>query len=307
MEATKRQHYVWREYLRAWSHEESIWAYYKPDKKLIQTSLMNVAQGRYFYKVSSLTQIEKDWLVKLTYFNNPISQDLNSQIIYEFIKAGYLIDGLTISDPKEIKDRINLIEKNSFEIVMGIFENLGKDIIKIRTKEELVSLVDSDNILQSIIFVFVQFTRTKGAKDRMMESFSDEDNPVVLSLLDKAWFIISLTYSIISGITLAANAGLRITLLHNLTEINFITGDQPIINTEAKNSEEGNEVKELKLYYPISPKHALFIESDSLISEKCSFEEITEIDTVKTYNQAIIQSSDNFIFDNSNSLLTKIL
>jgi hypothetical protein len=45
----------------------------------------------------------------------------------------------------------------------------------------------------------------------------------------------------------------KITVISNQTELDFITSDNPCINI-AKN------IEELKLYLPISPKKALFIE-----------------------------------------------
>lgn len=50
----RRQHYVWRHYLRSWSSNDKIWCHH--DGKTFLSNLMGVAQKRDFYKISELTE-----------------------------------------------------------------------------------------------------------------------------------------------------------------------------------------------------------------------------------------------------------
>jgi len=60
----KRQHYVWRHYLKPWSVGESIWTYFKELDKIEKPGLMGVAQEKHFYKLIDLTAAEEKFLGK---------------------------------------------------------------------------------------------------------------------------------------------------------------------------------------------------------------------------------------------------
>jgi hypothetical protein len=59
MSVVKRQHYVWRAYLRPWAKNERIWTNFKQLNKIQQPSLMGVAQEKYFYKLVDFTDSEE--------------------------------------------------------------------------------------------------------------------------------------------------------------------------------------------------------------------------------------------------------
>lgn len=59
----KRQHYVWRNYLRGWADKKDhIWALKKDEGKILCPELMGVAQEKYFYRVHELTKPEIDFM-----------------------------------------------------------------------------------------------------------------------------------------------------------------------------------------------------------------------------------------------------
>ena len=60
---TKKSHFVWKYYLRNWATDGSIFCSMNgsiPQK----TSLDNVANKRYFYKLTSFNQFEKEFLIR---------------------------------------------------------------------------------------------------------------------------------------------------------------------------------------------------------------------------------------------------
>jgi hypothetical protein len=51
----KKQHYVWKEYLKPWCLNRRIFTYLKSLKKPIFSSLDGVAQERYYYSLAEFT------------------------------------------------------------------------------------------------------------------------------------------------------------------------------------------------------------------------------------------------------------
>ena len=84
----------------------------------------------------------------------------------------------------------------------------------------------------------------------------------------------------------------------------YITGDQPVVNTHSINSGLLDEPTEFEIYYPISPKKAVMITmNDNRFASDTVF---VTIEDVKLYNSYIIDRSHEQIFSNSESLLEEL-
>lgn len=80
MKVARKQHYVWKKYLRAWCNtNEQLYCSFKKSKP-IKTSLTNVANKRDFYKLKKLNAFEIDF-IKYT-----INKKLPKEMADEFIK-----------------------------------------------------------------------------------------------------------------------------------------------------------------------------------------------------------------------------
>lgn len=60
--ATKKQHYIWRNYLRSWTGNDSTTGKIVclRENKIFSTSLMNIAHENYFYNIHPLSELERD-------------------------------------------------------------------------------------------------------------------------------------------------------------------------------------------------------------------------------------------------------
>lgn len=90
-------------------------------------------------------------------------------------------------------------------------------------------------------------------------------------------------------------------ILESRENLEFVTGDQPVINMAAVGLELHEEPSGLELYYPISPRKALLITSEPKgfggarrsISER----------EVEFYNRAIIDQSGKQVYGRTEALL----
>src|SRR5680860_163315 len=85
MSIVKRQHYVWRHYLKPWADKEYIWTYFKELGKIEKPSLMGVAQEKYFYKLVDISDEDEEYLKKFIERISPKSvKDLNFDFLRLF-------------------------------------------------------------------------------------------------------------------------------------------------------------------------------------------------------------------------------
>lgn len=289
----KKHHYVWREYLRSWTEKDDlIHTYFKKENKVAKPNLINVAQERFYYSSEEFTLTEKNNLKNLTFqLSDNYSSSANLSILSAFTLYSDIKRKLNQNNIDFIEDELKFIKTNFIENLHSDIENYGKKLIEVKELEDLNFLKDQKELLKTMIFLCIQYTRTKNMKN----SFSKT------SFLDKYNNPISLIFGITLANKLTFEKNLRFKLLINKSNIYFITSDQPIINLIDKNKD--GSVDDLIFYYPISPKISIQIDFKN---NESMFESINiDESKVKYLNSKIYQYSNNLIFSNSEQQISK--
>lgn len=307
----KRQHFVWRKYLRAWTNDESIWTYFIELSKIERVNLMGVAQEKYFYKLIDLEESEEKLLKQLVeHISKHLVKQLNLDFLALFTSANKLkkhfeksaLEGV---DKEKIAEDIRVLEHNLMEDTHCVMEGFGNDLLNCKNVSDLKALDDEQSLDldKAIMFVCFQYLRTKAMKKAVLKGFKGEK---LEGFVEKTWNIVSycMATNIAQAITLRPDT--RFVFLTNNTGNYFITGDQPAINLLGDElTEDGDEIKGLEMYYPLSPVTALIIHHDTAQAEKFS-SKILNSSEVDFYNQEILKNADFNIFANSKTQLEKL-
>ena len=294
-ELIKRQHYVWRNYLRAWADGESIYTLFKTQKEIRKTALMGVAQEKYFYELPELTVVEEAKLKTfINHFSNPDNQDLSNDFFNLFTAHNSIIRNFdpsksTEEEKKVFEKEVRKIKVNSMEKLHGHIESLGDKLLNIASCDDLDSLTE-DEIYYSIIFLCFQFIRTKPRQKAIEKEINGHQ---IADFSKKVWNILTFTLAFNMARAISIHKDRKIVLLKNNTDLNFITGDQPSFNIDTSLNEESLP-KVLELYYPISPKLALIVNINSSLDQ--FLEKEISIDEVNTYNLKLLENSNFFVF-----------
>ena len=86
-QVTKKQHYIWRNYLRPWTDNNSTTGRITclRKNKIFPTSLMNIAHENYFYNIHALSDLERQCIYKMV-IEHSVSKCKSSVISYH-VKA----------------------------------------------------------------------------------------------------------------------------------------------------------------------------------------------------------------------------
>ncbi|MGG5243082.1 DUF4238 domain-containing protein [Pseudomonas lurida] len=294
----RRQHYVWRHYLRPWSNKDQIWCH--RDGKTFLSNLMGVAQKRDFYKVSELTEEDIIFINKtaIEFTKNEMLRESNKGWIDTFqmlftIRNQLSASGIEHPGADAIFDElaINMEEDLHSAIEAGAIKHIEK-ILELDT-----SLFSSEEEYMSFShFICVQYLRT----NRIKENAINNTEGLYPGVLERTFGVLRHIYATnMAWSTFARREEFRPVLLVNNTETNFIAGDQPIINTYAANVGWSVQVEEVEFYYPFSPKVAVIISSKEQYGNGYIFEQNAE--QVHMFNTAIARSAHSQIYAQSRS------
>jgi hypothetical protein len=112
---------------------------------------------------------------------------------------------------------------------------------------------DDERCIAFLHYLCTQYMRTKGIKERTI-ALCNADGSADLS---RVWNLIIHMSAVNIGASLFLDRRQRtLVLIHNRTDVPFVTGDQPAINLKGTRP---RAPENLSIYYPISPKLALLL------------------------------------------------
>lgn len=250
---TKKQHYVWKAYLRSWSKNDLIPTLFLNKKKVETTNLINVAQKRFFYRFDYLNHNEIAFLrAGIEDAPEEIRTMLNNLVDIPAL--------LKTFENHPNKTAIDRIEKNGFESFHTMVESQGKKLIKCRTIKDLKLFEIHLDKTDALIYLTLQYFRTNKRRNdikRSKLSLSDVIN------FDKIFPIMSIIMALEIAYKLSMLESISYTILEIKNDSNFITSDQPVVNLLSHLKDEQGLTKELEYYYPLTPKHSIKINFNS--------------------------------------------
>lgn len=302
MTIAKRQHYVWRHYLRPWADNESIWTYFKELGKIEKANLMRVAQEKYFYRLIDISDEDEEYLIK---FIEQISPDSIIDLNFDFLRLFTIPKKLkqlfqttiSINDKKLFADEINELEINLMENAHGKTEALGLKLLTFRTIEDLKTLEENRYLFDTIMFLCFQYFRTKKIRESVLNSFKGGEFE---KQAETTWNIISFTFATILARSISLDPKLKFIFINNRTTNHFITGDQTFFNI----SEKQTDVNKDEFYYPITPKHAIIIHFRDDQNNKFVDKDADEV-MINDLNNKVVENSGFFVFASTKDQLLK--
>ncbi|MDT0644990.1 DUF4238 domain-containing protein [Zunongwangia sp. F363] len=291
----KRQHYVWRRYLRSWSNSKDlIPSLIKFEKKIATTNLMNVAQEKFYYSLQEFSKEEEIALKGI--ISNLSNQD--TEVIFQeyyelftsYSKLKRAIKNNEIPESKlvEIEDKLDLMKSNLMEDFHSDFESFGEKLMQIKTVEDLKFLDDDESELKTIIFLCFQYVRTKRMQNIFTQKFQGH-----YKILPKYFHILSFVLATGMANGFRNYKKTKFVFIENISSTDFITSDQPIINLKEDERDEKGNVISLEFFYPLNPTIALKVHYND--GNKYGHLKIKEKE-VKMFNNIIFKKSEDFIF-----------
>lgn len=300
----RRHHYVWRRYLRAWSDNEKIFCL--REKKILNPNLMGVAQQRDFYKLRELRDEDVSFIKKLAIENSPKGLVRGHEdLLHAFSLISQLKNispNIAITDNQQVRNAVELYIHNLEEDLHSDAENIGDKYLGELLKGNTEFFNTELGFIEFIYFLNVQYLRTKKIKENVVKGFAL--NKPHINMLG-CWNVLSHIFAVNAVHSFCLDRGnYKLVLIKNNSDLEFITGDQPVINIFSLSAPKNEALERLAFYYPISPKLAVLVIEKHYFEGK--FELTYDEKSVRSHNKAIVSSSLEQVFSSNREILEEL-
>jgi len=217
---------------------------------------MGVGQEKDFYRLKEMTPDDIKFLRDFCSLQPPELRKINFNWIELFSKIFELKNCMLKSgaDADRLQQAMDMASIQLEESFQGAIEQNGIDPLDALLKGDTTFYRDIAGKAPFIHFLCTQYTRTKAMKARALS----ERYRLAVRNPEVIWNALAHIIATSLGSSLVRER-YDLFLLRNNTTTPFITGDQPVINVHAKAVAPGETVKDLDLYYPISPSTAVLV------------------------------------------------
>lgn len=251
-ERKHRQHHVWQYYLEPWTSDGKIFSLINGGP--CRPNTINVAVERHFYRLHRLTTAD---LAILKLFID-IGPSHARRLHEDFVKALLMPRAFVeqhkehLKNPEEMEEILLTQEINVLEDYHASIEDSFTPTLQAIRNGDLSFYDDTHECIMFARYVATQYMRTKGIKVGMIDIFQRKNGLDI----SRVWDIASLMQGVNIGCSLfLGRKRQQLMLLRNSTEVEFITGDQPVINLHGGDRSKAPE--QLCMYYPVDPRAAL--------------------------------------------------
>ena len=185
-------------------------------------------------------------------------------------------------------------EKVGFEDFHTSIESMAFPFVKMARKGDLLFLADRDSAWYFVCYIYDHFSRTLGFLDprEINKSFERFDAEGRMRIASYVRYMIPIVYA--DGFS--NNGDFRFALIENKTGHEFITGDQPVVNT----STEGTNVMDsTRLFFPLSPNRAVCFGHKDRMANMADGKTEISVDHVKALNNHLCNASREQVFATS--------
>jgi hypothetical protein len=299
----RKQHYVWRHYLKSWAPGGSIFCLRGHD--IFSSSLDGVANRRDFYKPEPLLP-EELALVRVLAVDSAakhlrgtnegwLKTLLTPQLVLPALSQH--ADKFTGSEVETIEEMIHNFEEDFYA---GLENAAIKQLAALR-RCDASFLQDDMELIGFLHFICLQSLRTAKMQDQLVAAV--QLKPPLRFV--PVWQIVRHVFaSNIASMLYFGRRDWRLLFLTNFSARPFLTGDQPVINTYAARQPPGTQVDNLELYYPLSPRLAVLLtETVNVPNGHRSSLNLQEVDM---YNGQIVRSAHEQIYADSRRILEQV-
>lgn len=331
---TKRQHLIWRKYLAPWTNSPEktngkIFCYDVFKKNIRYQSIEDVGVEKYTYDMSMIKDEDKEIAFKYyqNWLNNKNNMHFNLQLVEsehlfekDYIEKNYICVvekkgepflrmlynmKFPFSGPPYLENKKTKLEEVRRKASMGeLSEKELNPLLEENDKKREEYLREPDNRYVFYEFLAVQMMRTWKAKECIMDSKGSTIQQFPnTKLRETSEAIFPLMMMINSDILACALYEHNIELIENMTNIEFITCDFPIINLCANYKDKEN-VKDFEIFYPISPVLAIVCKKSLKINRIKKEKDISNIDRL---NSMVITAATKQVYAKSESVLGRYI
>jgi len=301
LEAKKRHHYVWANYLTRWGNGTKNVFYITKTGKLAHDSVRAIVAGDYFYKTTRLTSKHVEVIKGFSRQSPDHLQQKHMSYLNDFLKMQQAETIYRNSDiqNQEVELHLHAVKCNLLENLHASHEKKVLPVLAALADEQLDVLQDKQHMVEFMAFFGHQISRTKTFRDSVIQVLSRRTalEIEVADAMAHAWWFLSYMFGMNLGLSLYGDRhNAKHALLINDTKVPFITSDQPIVNVHSCVSETVFAVpKHADFFYPISPRIAYIIcDSDRFTPGKNEVDEGTVVElNSKVAAQAMVHIIGN--------------
>lgn len=295
LQLKRENHYVWANYLKNWSANNSDVWYTTKKLKNACDSVKAIVKERNLYQARYISDEHVRFILEVS-AQSP--KDLQ-KIHHSFLEPFLIIQNIeklyqsSVTENKQLKMYIEAFKSNTLENIHTAIENNMHKILEELQKKNLKILDERENIIKFMNFFGHQISRTAPFRNKILASQTD---PTIQKICKESWWVISYIFGVNIGKSFFETRHIdHHCLLINESDEDFITLDHPIINVHPKINENDLNApssEEADFFYPISPRIAYMINKSDLFQNGISH---VSIDFVKAMNRKLAFYADQYI------------
>ena len=268
------------------------------DGRLFSTGTTYLAVEKDFYKLDALTRDDIALIKMLFDTGHPYSKRNHAKLLNDLMLPFQIAE--RIKDPKHREKMNEFLDGYTSDVLEDHHAQIEATFIPILESalNGDISFYRDERAIPFLHYLSTQFMRTKGIKERSIEACRADGS----ADLSRVWNVLIHMFATNIGADLyRCRRRRKLVLIHNQTEVPFITGDQPAINLKGTRP---HPPKCLSIYYPLSPTLALLLAD---LDEEPLFPSDLTSAQASTLNEQIFKASYRQVFGKSRKSLELFL